>query len=92
MEAGQQSTLANHSRPPLIQQTRSDNDINLDAHNELNGDNYYAQLARKTWLGSSRPSKLRQVFVKEELWDRLEQENFPYGSLMVLENLQVLEK
>lgn len=60
---------------------------------DLSGENHYAQLARKHWLSSTRKgTKVLQNVVKAELWDRLEQEDFAFGSLLVLENLQLLEK
>ncbi|OJD40007.1 dead helicases superfamily protein [Diplodia corticola] len=59
---------------------------------DLNGENHYAQVARKHWLDSSKPPKVRPQVVKDELWDVLEKDDFPYPSLLILENLQLLEK
>lgn len=59
---------------------------------DLNGENHYAQVARKHWLDSSKPPKVRPQVVKDELWDSLERDDFPYPSLLILENLQLLEK
>ncbi|EON65364.1 hypothetical protein W97_04602 [Coniosporium apollinis CBS 100218] len=60
---------------------------------DLSGENHYAQIARKHWLSSTRKgTKVLQNVVKAELWDHLEQEDFAFGSLLVLENLQLLEK
>lgn len=59
---------------------------------DLQGDNHYAQIARKYWLDVKKAPKVQPKVVKEELWDHLEKEGFAYGSLLILETLQVLEK
>ncbi|KAH7139257.1 hypothetical protein B0J11DRAFT_452098 [Dendryphion nanum] len=60
---------------------------------DLHGENHFAQVARKNWLSSSSKSpKVRPEVVKKELWDELEKVDFAYGSLLVLENLQLLER
>lgn len=59
---------------------------------DLHGENHFAQLARKHWLNPSKPAKLRLNVVKEEIWDELENTEFAFGSLLVLENLQLLER
>jgi len=59
---------------------------------ELHGDNYFAQAAKKHWLGSTKTSKVRPEVIKKELWDELEKTDFAYPSLLVLENLQLLER
>jgi intron-binding protein aquarius len=56
------------------------------------GPDYYAEVANKTWLKSSKPPKVLPGVVKDQLWDRLEKDGFAYGSLQVLETLQVLER
>lgn len=71
------SSVSSHSRPTVA---------------DLHGDNQYAQLAQRHWLGKSKPGKVQQKVVKEELWDSLEKEGFDYGSLLILENLQILER
>ena len=58
---------------------------------ELHGQNEYAQIAKKHWMGSANPPKVKQTVVKE-LWENLEKEGFPFGALLILENLQVLER
>ena len=59
---------------------------------DLDGENHFAQVARKNWLGSSsKTPKVRAEIVKKELWDELEQVDFAYPSLLALENLQLLE-
>lgn len=59
---------------------------------DLIGDNHYAQLARKYWLGKTRPTKVQPDVVRKELWDHLENEGFAFGQLLLLEQLQLLER
>ena len=55
-------------------------------------DNLYAPLARKHWLTKSKPPKVQAKVVKEGLWDPLEKEDFAFTSLLLLEQLQLLER
>jgi intron-binding protein aquarius len=64
---------------------------------DLQGDNPFAQLAKKYWLDHTKKAgnvqvKVKPEVLKKEIWDVLEQEDFPYRSLLVLENLQILER
>ncbi|KAH0542174.1 hypothetical protein FGG08_003395 [Glutinoglossum americanum] len=59
---------------------------------ELQGDNHYAQLAKKNWLKASGPSRFNPELLKSGVWDLLEKENFQFRSLLILENLRFLEK
>lgn len=59
---------------------------------DLHGDNHFAQVARKSWLTAKKVPKVRAEVVKKELWDELEAVDFAYPSLLVLENLQLLER
>jgi intron-binding protein aquarius len=62
---------------------------------DLQGENPFAQLARKHWLKTSKKSakvKVKEDVLKSEIWDVLVQENFAFKSLLVLENLQILER
>lgn len=68
---------SNHARPTVT---------------DLLGENHYAQLARTHWLRGSKPAKVQPKVVKEELWDSLEKDGFAFGSLLILENLQALER
>ncbi|TAQ86777.1 hypothetical protein B7494_g4893 [Chlorociboria aeruginascens] len=61
---------------------------------DLQGDNAFALLAQKLWLKPSKKPmkvKVRQDVLKSEIWDILEKDNFAFKSLLVLENLQILE-
>lgn len=59
---------------------------------DLHGENHFAQVARKNWLAAKKTPKVRPEVVKKELWDELENVDFAYSSLLVLENLQLLER
>jgi len=59
---------------------------------DLHGENHFAQVARKNWLTAKKTPKVRPEVVKKELWDELEKVDFAYSSLLVLENLQLLER
>jgi intron-binding protein aquarius len=59
---------------------------------DLHGENPFAQVARDNWTNSQGPPKIRQTVVKDDLWDPLERDGFPYMTLLILENLQLLEK
>lgn len=59
---------------------------------DLTGDNQFAQLARKHWLGKTKQPKVQANVVKEDIWDAVEKEGFAYGPLLLLEQLQLLEK
>lgn len=55
-------------------------------------DNYWAQLAKKHWPKAVKAKKAKPELIKKEIWDVLEQEAFHFPSLLMLENLQLLEK
>ncbi|KAF2145168.1 uncharacterized protein K452DRAFT_244878 [Aplosporella prunicola CBS 121167] len=58
---------------------------------DLHGDSHYAHVARTHWLDAAKPPKVKPNVVKDELWDQLEAEDFAFGSLLILENLHLLE-
>ncbi|KAI9689921.1 MAG: hypothetical protein M1822_009803 [Bathelium mastoideum] len=58
---------------------------------DIHGDSHYSQLAQKIWLDKNKPPRVQPKVVKEELWDRLEQDGFAFGKLLLLEQSQVLE-
>ncbi len=60
---------------------------------DLQGNSPFAQLANKYWL-KKKSSKVtvKPDVLKKEIWDVLEKEDFAYRSLLVLENLQILER
>ena len=69
----------------------------MDADNQsekldAGGDSHWAVLAKKHWFKPVKSRKVKNEFMKTELWDVLEQENFEYRSLLILESLQLLEK
>lgn len=59
---------------------------------KLGEDDYWSQLAEKHWLKPVKSRKVKSGVVKKEIWDVLESEQFQFRSLLVLENLQILEK
>ena len=59
---------------------------------DMQSDNHYVQVARENWLAESLPGKVRQDVLKRDIWDVLESEHFRFGSLLVLENLQMFEQ
>ncbi|KAL8702096.1 MAG: hypothetical protein Q9224_000180 [Gallowayella concinna] len=58
---------------------------------DLEGENEWTQLARKHWAKSVKTRKVKPDVIKKEVWDVLENEGFQYRSLLILENLQLLE-
>jgi intron-binding protein aquarius len=62
---------------------------------DLQGETPFAQLAKEHWLKASKKGakvKVKPDVLKSEIWDVLEQENFAFKSLLILENLRILEK
>lgn len=57
----------------------------------LESDNDWAQLAKKHWPKATKSKKIKPEVIKKEIWDVLEQEAFHFRSLLMLENLQLLE-
>ena len=75
----------------------------MSQHQGLSGDNapgiqglgnedHWTSLARQHWSKLVGLRKVKSEVVKNEIWDRLEHENFEFRSLVILENLQLLEK
>lgn len=61
---------------------------------DVDGEDAFAQLARKHWLKTTKKPakvKVKPDVLKNEIWDVLEKDSFPFRSLLVLENLQILE-
>ena len=62
---------------------------------DLGNSNYWAELAGEHWAKTSKVSRAKKIkpeVIKKKIWDVLEQENFHFRSLLMLENLQLLEK
>jgi intron-binding protein aquarius len=85
----------------MAPRTRDDGDVRQDGDNgrptvaDLQGDGHFALLAKQHWLKTSKKAtkvKVKPEVVKKEIWDVLEREDFSYKSLLILENLQVLER
>ncbi|KAK2786907.1 hypothetical protein FQN51_003462 [Onygenales sp. PD_10] len=60
--------------------------------NDLQEDNRWVQLARNHWLRLARAPRAKPDVIKNEIWDGLVSEKFAIRSLLILENLHVLEK
>jgi intron-binding protein aquarius len=58
----------------------------------LESSNHYADIANKHWLNTKKLGNVKANVVKQEIWDHLEKDDFDYGSLLLLENLQILER
>ncbi|KAJ5108835.1 CWF11 family [Penicillium angulare] len=54
-------------------------------------DSPWVQLAKAHWL-DTKVRKAKPDVIKQQLWDPLEKENFNSRSLLILENLNILEK
>lgn len=60
---------------------------------EIHGDSHFAQVAQKHWLASKEPvTRAQPDFLKAELWDPLVRDQFAVSSILLLENLQLLER
>ena len=72
------------------QHARNDRPVVAD----LEGENPWTLLARKHWLKANAGAKVRvkSNVIKIEIWDVLESEVFTFRSLLILENLQILEE
>lgn len=59
---------------------------------DLQDDNHWVALAKKHWLKEKQGRKVKQETIKKDIWDVLESEGFTLHSLLILENLHILEK
>ncbi|KAK2863709.1 hypothetical protein FQN49_004072 [Arthroderma sp. PD_2] len=60
--------------------------------NDFQDENPWVSLAKAHWLKPSKVRKARPEVIKNEIWDPLQSEGFPLHSLLILENLHILEK
>ena len=58
---------------------------------DLQDDHHFVRVAKDNWLETSS-KRVRPDVLKRDIWDVLEKERFPFRSLLVLENLQMLER
>ncbi|KAI8155775.1 RNA helicase aquarius [Colletotrichum sp. SAR 10_70] len=61
---------------------------------DIQGESSFAQLAKKHWLkATKKPAKVKvkNDVLKQDIWDVLEHDDFPYKSILTLESLQTLE-
>ena len=59
---------------------------------ELVNQSLWDDLAEKYWSKPLGPGKVNPEVIKNEIWDRIENESFEFRTLIALENLQILEK
>lgn len=79
--------------PPRTKRAVEEIDDN-DQDDSIN-EHVFVQLAKLHWLKSKKPTskvKVKPDVLKEEIWDVLEAEDFQFQSLLLLENLQLLER
>jgi intron-binding protein aquarius len=50
------------------------------------------RLAKTHWLDAANVRKVKHDVIKKDIWDPLEAESFSFRSLLILENLNILEK
>lgn len=55
-------------------------------------DNRWVALARTHWLNASKVRRAKPDFIKSDIWDPLSDEGFHFRSLLMLENLSLLER
>ena len=54
--------------------------------------NHWVDLARKHWPKPVTSKKVKPEVISKDIWQPLAQEDFNFRSLLLLENLQLLEK
>jgi intron-binding protein aquarius len=67
-------------------------DISRPTVYDLQESNPWVQVAKSLWLKDSAMRRVKHDLIKKEIWDRLESESFTLKSLLILENLQILER
>jgi intron-binding protein aquarius len=60
--------------------------------NDLQEGNQWVNLARTHWLNPSKLRKVKPEVIKHDIWECLESEGFALRSILILENLHILEK
>ena len=80
-----------HSRPNAAEMDRQAGPTGRPTVTDLTGDSHLAKVARANWL-TKTPQKVLSDVVENEIWGHLEDEDFPYFSLVLLEQLQALER
>ncbi|KAL4758466.1 RNA helicase aquarius [Aspergillus foveolatus] len=59
---------------------------------DFRDDSPWVRLAKTHWLDAANVRKVKHDVIKKDIWDPLEAESFSFRSLLVLENLNILEK
>ena len=68
------------------------NAVNQSSMTEPEDQKDWASLAQKHWAKPVKTKRVKIEVIKSELWDMLEQQDFEYQSLLILEALRLLEK
>ncbi|KAL3436340.1 P-loop containing nucleoside triphosphate hydrolase protein [Aspergillus tetrazonus] len=59
---------------------------------DFRDDSPWVRLAKTHWLDAANVRKVKHDLIKKDIWDPLEAESFSFRSLLILENLNILEK
>lgn len=59
---------------------------------DFRDDSPWVRLAKTHWLDAANVRKVKHDVIKKDIWDPLEAESFSFRSLLILENLNILEK
>ncbi|KAL4746227.1 hypothetical protein BDW72DRAFT_185265 [Aspergillus terricola var. indicus] len=59
---------------------------------DFRDDSPWVRLARTHWLDAANVRKVKHDVIKKDIWGPLEAESFSFRSLLILENLSILEK
>ena len=76
----------------IMSRRRDSGNVDAPGVEDLDDEGYWTLLARQHWSTLVDVRKAKQEIIKKDIWDRLEIENFEFRSLVILENLQFLEK
>ena len=66
--------------------------VSLASNGDFDAVNHWTLLAQKYWLKDPRPKAVKSEVIKSDIWDALQNEGFEPRSLLMLENLQLLER
>lgn len=83
-------------RTRVKEATRQDAEEGSSAGGAGDVETSFTELAQVHWLKPSKKKatkvKVKADVLKKEIWDNLEKDDFAFKSLLILENLQILER
>ena len=91
----QNATTTMRPRTRGKQEFQREEDEGRSAVADLQEETPFAQFAKENWLKPFKKGfkvKVKSDLLKTEVWDVLQKEDFTFKSLLVLENLQILDK